>query len=162
MREWPVPKRWTKPPAPIASAQTSLARSMASACVSRIFSRIPIPASIHSEPAFISSAHHLGVDLHRFPVAALHGLVGGVQHRVHDVSVDEVLAWLLALDVAIDEVAHLLVVAVHARFIGNREDPADVRVRLLHQVAGGLLDESLHASRAGVRDDAPHRAVYLV
>src|SRR2546429_2739834 len=126
MREWPVPNRCTKPPAPIASAQTSLARSMASACVSRIFCKIPIPASIHSEPAFISSARHLGVDVHRFPEAALHRLVGGVQDRVHDVSVDEVLARLLTLDVGIDEVAHLLVVAVHALFIGNRDDPADV------------------------------------
>src|SRR3989442_12369139 len=128
MREWPVPNRWTKPPAPIASAQTSLARSMVSACVSRIFCRIPIPASIHSEPAFISSARHLGVDVHRFPVAALHRLGCGVEHGVDDVAVDEVLARLLTLDEEIDEVAPLLGLTVHARFIGNREDPPTVRV----------------------------------
>src|SRR2546422_9680399 len=141
MREWPVPNRWTKPPAPIASAHTSLARSMASACVSRIFCRIPIPASIHSEPAFISSAHHLGVDVHRFPVAALHRLIGGVEHGVDDVAVDEVLTRLLSFHEAVDEVAHLLVVAVDASLVGDGEDPADVRVRLLHQVSRGLLNE---------------------
>ena len=30
MREWPVPKAWTRPPAPIASAQILLARWMGS------------------------------------------------------------------------------------------------------------------------------------
>src|SRR5256886_4340309 len=158
MREWPVPKRWTKPPAPIASAQTSLARSMASPCVSRIFSRTAIPASI--QPSGTVSA--LGIYVDRLPVPAPHRLVGRIEHRVHDVTVDEVLARLLPFDEAVDEVAHLFVIPIDPRFVRDRKHPTDVGVRLLHQVAGRLLDESPNPSGARVGDDAAHRAVHLV
>src|SRR5213082_4095540 len=131
MREWPVPKRWTKPPAPIASAQTSLARSMASPCVSRIFSRTAIPASIQPSGTVID----LGIYVDRLPVPALHRLVSRIEHRVHDVTVDEVLTRLLPFDEAVDEVAHLFVIPIDPRFVRDRKHPTDVGVRLLHQVA---------------------------
>ena len=53
-------------------------------------------------------------------------------------------------------------ISVHPCLIRDGENPTDVGIRLLHQVARRLLDEGPDASRARVGDDPAHRAVHLV
>src|ERR1700730_10847669 len=71
------------------------------------------------------SAGDAGVDLDRLPVSTLHGFVSRVEDAVDDVPVDEILARLFALDKALHEMPHLLVIAVDARLVGNGKHPAD-------------------------------------
>src|SRR5262245_30773038 len=69
MREWPVPNRWTSPPAAIASAHHRLASSMASACVAAIRSRTSVAAVIQARAGSVIVAEL--IDLRAASVAAL-------------------------------------------------------------------------------------------
>src|SRR5260370_41957398 len=128
--------------------------------VASIRSRMARAAS--NQDAIPGSAHHAAVHGDRFPAAALHRNVGGVDHTVHDVAVDEGLSWYGLAGKAVHEVTHLLLVAVHASLVWNREHPTGLGVCLLHEIAGALLDECSDARRAGIGDHAAFCAVDFV
>src|SRR4029077_1493507 len=118
--------------------------------VASIRSKMARAASNHG--VIPGSAHHAAVHVDRLPATALHRNIGGVNHAIHHVAVDEVLSRHSLAVIALHEVTHLFVVPVYACLIRNREHPTGLGVGLLHQIAGALLDEGADAGRAGIGD----------
>ena len=67
IREWPVPNRWTSPSRPIAWAHHELARSIASACVSAIRSRIPVAARIQASAGVAAAVTPISTHPRQWP-----------------------------------------------------------------------------------------------
>src|SRR6266542_3042846 len=98
----------------------------------------------------------------RFPRPRAHRGVAGIDDAVDDEAVREGLGGLDPPGEAVHEVAHLLAEAIRPGFFRNGEHPSGLRVSLLDEITGRVLDEPPYRRGRGVGDQAARGAHELV
>src|SRR5262245_23153148 len=84
---------------------------------------------------------------HPHPLIAPHRFITGVENAIDRIPILVGFARHASFAHTLDEVPHLALIAVSERFFGQGARPAEIDIRLLHNISGGLGGEACDRGR---------------